>query len=85
MPITKSAIKRAKQAEVRRDRRRPFKTYMKTMIRKISEAVKSGKKDEAQKLLPEVYKAIDTATKKHLLHKNTASRKKSQIAKAIAT
>lgn len=83
MPIIKSAIKRAKQNHVRRARRQPFKTHMKTMMRKMHDLVKDGKKDEAAKLLATVYKAIDTAAKKNILHKNTAARKKSQMAKLV--
>ena len=39
--------------------------------------------EEAKKLLPQVYKFLDKATKIGLIKKNTASRKKSRIAKAI--
>lgn len=84
MPITPSAIKRAKQNLVRRARLQPYKTQMKTMMRKLSDAVKAGKKDEAVALLPQVYKTIDTAAKKNLIHFRTASRKKSLAARMIA-
>ena len=85
MPIIKSAIKRARQNQVRRERRQPDKTYMKTMIRKITDLVKEKKLDEAKKELPKVYKAIDMAAKKHILHKKTAARKKSSVSKLIAS
>ena len=84
MPLIKSAIKRAKQNEVRRQRIRPFNTVMKTKIRKISDLAKAGKMDEARKMLPEVYKAIDTAAKKNIIHKKNASNKKSSVARMIA-
>ncbi len=77
MPIIKSAIKRARQNEVRRVRRLPFKTQLKTAVRKFTDLVQEGKKDEARKLLPRVFKTIDTAAKKHILHPNNAARKKS--------
>ncbi|HVW67130.1 MAG TPA: 30S ribosomal protein S20 [Candidatus Peribacteraceae bacterium] len=83
MPITPSAIKRARQNLVRRERLQPYKTHMKTMMRKISDAVKAGKKDDAAKLLPQVYKSIDTAAKKNLIHSRTASRKKSLVARMV--
>ncbi len=57
---------------------------MKTMIRKLNDALKAGKKDEAQKMMPEVFSAIDIAVKKRLLHKNNAARKKSKLSKAVA-
>ena len=40
--------------------------------------------EEARKLLPQVYKLLDKAAKSGLIKKNTASRKKSRIAKAIS-
>ena len=84
MPITKSAVKAARQSLVRRDRRIPYKTMMKTQMRKMREAVKAGKTDEAQKLLPVVYKAIDTAAKKNIIHRNNADRKKASMAGLLA-
>lgn len=84
MPIIKSAKKRMKQNAVRRAQRVPVKTYMKTMIRKVMDAVKDGKKDDAAKILPEVYKAIDMAAKRNIIHKNTAARRKSRMAKMVA-
>ncbi len=84
MPIIQSAITRARQNEVRRVRRLPYKTEMKTMIKKVHAAAKGGKKDEMQKALSVAYKAIDTAAKKHLIHPSNAARKKSSLAKLVA-
>ncbi|PIQ76524.1 30S ribosomal protein S20 [Candidatus Peregrinibacteria bacterium CG10_big_fil_rev_8_21_14_0_10_49_24] len=84
MPLIKSAIKRSKQNEVRRQRRLPFKTHMKTMIRKITDLTKEGKKADAEALLPTVFKSIDTAAKKHIIHRNAASRRKARMAKLVA-
>lgn len=80
MPIIKSAIKRARQNEVRRARRQPFKTRLKTSIRSFTDLIQEGKKQEAAAMLPQVYKAIDMATKKQLLHRNTAAHRKSKLA-----
>jgi small subunit ribosomal protein S20 len=85
MPLTKSAIKRARQSTVRNARRQPFKTKMKTVLRKFQEAAKAGKKQEMTALLPQAYKAIDTAAKKGLIHKKNASHKKSLLARTLAT
>ena len=84
MPLIKSAIKRAKQNDVRRQRRLPFKTYMKTMMRKMTDLTNDRKKADAEKLLPEVYKAIDTAAKKEIIHPKNADRKKAAMAKLVA-
>jgi small subunit ribosomal protein S20 len=84
MPLIKSAIKRSKQNEVRRQRRLPFKTHMKTMMRKMTDLTKEGKKAEAEALLPIVYKSIDTAAKKQIIHRSSAARKKSNMAKMLS-
>ena len=84
MPLLKSAIVRARQNLIRRERRRPVKTLMKTMIRKIHDLSAAGKKDEAKALLPQVYKAIDMAAKRNIIHSRNAARKKSGVAKLLA-
>lgn len=84
MPIIKSAKKRMKQAEVRRQRNYPVRSAMKTHVKKVLLLTKEGKKDEAEKMLPETYKIIDTAAKKNIIHKNNAARKKSLLARSIA-
>ncbi len=85
MPLIKSAIKRARQSTVRHTRLTPFKTKMKTMIKKITDLVKEGKKTEAQAVLAEAYKAIDTAAKKGVVHRNTADRRKALVARMVST
>jgi len=84
MPIIKSAIKRAKQNEERRKRLLPVRTFMKTMMRKLTDMVKAGKKTEAEKMIPEVHKAIDMAAKKNVIHRKNAARKKARMSKAVA-
>lgn len=84
MPIIKSAKKRVKQAEKRRQRNYPVRSLMKTNMKKVLEAATHGKKEEAEKLLPGTYKIIDTAAKKNIINKKNAANKKSRLARAIA-
>lgn len=84
MPILKSSIKHAKQSVVRRARRLPFKTSMKTQIRKVTDLVKAGKTADAVKALSIAYKAIDVAQKKNLIHWKNAARKKSALARMVS-
>jgi len=84
MPIIQSAIKSAKQNEVRRRELLPVRTSMKTMIRTVRSLVKEGKKEEAAALLPAAYSAIDTAAKKEVIHGKNAARKKSGLAKLLS-
>ena len=82
MPITKGAIKRAKQNLVRRGRNSHFKSRMKSLIKLFKTTLKTSA-EEAAKLWPEVMKAIDTAAKKFLIHHNNASNKKSKLQKML--
>lgn len=81
MPILQSSIKSARQSVERRKRRLPFKTSMKTEIRRIGDLIKEGKKDEALKALSKAFKAIDTAAKKNIIHWKNAARKKSLLSR----
>lgn len=75
MPIIKSAIKRAKQTIKRRERNVGIK-------RDIKEATKAFFAKPTAAALSAAHSEIDTAVKKKLLKKNTAARRKSQLAKA---
>ncbi len=81
MPIIKSAIKRAKQSEVRRLRNLKTKSAIKTDMRAVLDNPTA--KDASVKL-SEAYAGIDKAVKRGLLHANTAARRKSRLAKAVA-
>ncbi len=83
MPIIKSAIKRVRQQERRRQRNLITTRKYRTLVKEFTALVDGGKIPEATKLYPQVQKAIDMAVKKKMLHQNTAGRKKSQLAKMI--
>ena len=84
MPILKQAKKRVKQAAKRQARNYNVRSTLRKSIRAINDAIKAGKKKDAEGLLPKVYKVIDTAVKKSILQKNTAARRKSLLARKIA-
>ncbi len=56
---------------------------MRAVVKKIKKLKEEGKKEEAQKFIPAAYKAIDKATKKGVIKKNTAARKKSRLSKSL--
>ncbi len=74
MPIIKSAIKRAKQTVVRRERNVALKRDIKT-------ATKAFIAEPSAKTLSAAQSELDKAVKKGLLKKNTAARRKSNLAK----
>lgn len=83
MPVIKASKKSMRQDAVKRARRLPLRNQLKTTYKKALDLIEGGKVEEAKKFLPFAYKVIDTATKKHLIHPNNASRKKSRIALAL--
>lgn len=83
MPITKQVIKRVKQAKVRTARNRHYKSDMKSMVKLMTEYIQKNELDKAMKILPKVAKAIDTASKKNIIHQNNAARKKSFLQRAL--
>jgi len=84
MPLIKSAIKKMRQSAARRGRLTPVKSHMKTMMKKFLEFAKTGKKEEAGKILPLAFKAVDMAAKKHIIHWKNAARKKSLMSRSLA-
>jgi len=83
MPITKSAKKALKQNKKRRSLNLRRLRIMRENIKKIKKLVEENQKEEAKKLLPQTYKSIDKATKRNIIKKNTANRKKSRITKLV--
>jgi small subunit ribosomal protein S20 len=83
MPVTKSAKKALRQSIRRRERNLKVKKTMKSAVREIRRLVKAKRAEEAAKLLPRAYKAVDKAAKRGVIKKNTASRLKSRLAQLI--
>lgn len=81
--LTKAAKKARRASQKKRvfnDRRR---RNMRAPAKQIQKLVAEKKMNEAESLLPRAYKAIDKATKRGVIKKNTAARKKSRLAAAI--
>jgi small subunit ribosomal protein S20 len=90
MANNKSAEKRIKINERNRLRNRFYKSSVRTLIKvffKDLEIYKISKrpdeKEKLTKILSSVYSLIDKGTKKNVFHKNTAARKKAQLARYL--
>ena len=81
MPITKSAKKSLRKNERKRSLNSMHKKKIKDLTKKILLLISQNKKEEAKEILPKAQKAIDKAARKNIIKKNTASRKKSRLAK----
>ena len=83
MANIKSAKKRVLTAEKNRLRNVAFKTSVKSAVKKVLELASAEDKDALNTALSKVYQLCDKAVSKGILHKNTASRKKSRLTVAV--
>lgn len=83
MPNIKSAIKRVSVIENKTLKNNMIKSEYKTAVKKFQAAVEEGNKEKAEELLKLATKKIDGACSKGIIKKNTASRKKSSLAKKL--
>lgn len=83
MPNIKSAKKRVKVIEKKTLRNNMIKSAYKTAVKKFEQAIEAGNMEEAKTLFSEATKKIDQACTKGVIVKNTASRKKSLLAKKL--
>jgi small subunit ribosomal protein S20 len=79
---TKSAIKRMRQNEVRRQRNRTVRTRMRTGL-KTARAAAATQGDEARAAVLQAIRTLDKAVTKGVIHRNTAARKKSALARSL--
>ena len=82
MPNIKSAKKRVKVIAAKTARNKAIKTNLKTNIKKAEHACASGA-EEREATIRLAIKRVDQAAAKGVLHKNTAARRKSALAKKL--
>ena len=83
MPNIKSAIKRVNVIEKKTLRNNMIKSGYKSAVKKFEQAVEAKNVQEATTLFAEATKKIDQACTKGVIVKNTAARKKSNLAKKL--
>ena len=81
----KSALKRARQNEIRRKRNKAVKTRVKSIVKDVRLTVSENSKEAALKKLEMAKTNIDRAAQKGVIHKKTASRKISRLSKLVNT
>lgn len=88
MANTSSAQKAARQAVKRTEMNKSRRTRVKSEVRKVEEAIASGKKSDALAALKAAEPVLVRNAQKGIMHKKTASRKVSRLTarvKAMAT
>ena len=83
MPHTRSAGKRLRQSEKRRQRNRASIKGIKKQTREVADAISGGDAAKATTSLVAAAKKLDKAAARGVIHKNKASRLKSRMAKKI--
>lgn len=82
MPNTRSAAKRVRADAHRRLRNLEVRSELKTLIRKFREALRAGG-EGAQTAYRHLVKRLDQAARRNIIHRNTASRRKSRLARQL--
>ena len=83
MPNIKSAIKRVSVIEKKTLQNNMIKSEYKTAVKKFEKAVESKDMENIDALFSNATKKIDQACSKGVIVKNTAARKKSNLAKKL--
>jgi small subunit ribosomal protein S20 len=81
--IHKSVIKRQKQAEKKHEINKAGRSALKTVAKRVEQAVAEKKTDAAKEALVKAMKAYDKAASQGILHKSTASRKISRLSTKV--
>ena len=85
MPNIKSAIKRVSVIEKKTLQNNMIKSAYKTAVKNFEAAVTEGDKSKAEIAFKDAVKKVDQACTKGVIKANTASRKKSNLAKKLNT
>jgi small subunit ribosomal protein S20 len=81
--IHKSVIKRQKQAEKKHEINKSVRSLLKTLAKKVDQAVEAKNADVAKEAMVKAMKAYDKAASAGILHKSTASRKISRLSTKV--
>lgn len=83
MANIKSQIKRIGTNRKATERNRAVKSELRTLTRRVREAVSAGDADKANAALAAASKKLDKAASKSVIHKNQAANRKSAITKLV--
>lgn len=78
-----SALKENRKNSKRRAANAAQRSFLKTLTKKVEDAVEKKDGERAKALLNEAFSAFDKTVKIKHIHKNKAARKKRQLAKKV--
>lgn len=79
----RSALKRHRQSEKRRQHNQAIKTQLRHVVRRVREAIGTKDVGAAGEGLARANRALDRAVTKGVLHRNNAARRISRLAHAV--
>ncbi|MGD8389788.1 MAG: 30S ribosomal protein S20 [Desulfobacteraceae bacterium] len=79
----KSALKRARQSEVRRLRNRGYKSRVKGAVKEVRSAIADNSPEQAQEKLVSAVSILQRTASKGVIHRKTASRKISRLSRQV--
>lgn len=83
MANSAQAKKRARQAEVHRQRNASQRSAMRTKVKALRKAIAAGDKEQAVVAFQAAVPVLDRMARKGIIHKNTAARGKSRLNNAV--
>ena len=83
MANIKSAIKRARQNDKRREQNASMRSMYRTYVKKVVNALEAGNAEQAKTAYTAAVPVLDSMVNKGLIHKNKAARHKSRLNKRI--
>ena len=78
-----SALKRARQSEIRRVRNLGYKTRVKHAVKEVRTAIANNSNDQAKQNLVRAVSIIQKTSSKGIIHRKKASRKISRLARQV--
>lgn len=83
MANSRSATKRARQAETRRERNQSNRTLMRSAIKKVLHAIASNDKAQAEAAFRVAEPIVGRMANRGIIHRNTAARYKRRLSSRI--
>lgn len=83
MPIKHAALRQMRKDQKRQQRNQAIRSELKTISKRLLSLLAAKKNDEAKSLLKVLASKYDRATSRGIVHRNTAARYKSRLAKHL--
>ena len=84
MAKTRSALKRIRSSEKKRQRNRIFRSSARTYVKKDRQLIiEQGRTEESEAAVRQAISALDKAAQKGVIHKNNAARRKARLMKVL--